>query len=206
MREDLLLNDPVSSRLRRLCLGLVVVVTTATTNTNGHIGPPFPLLIDVPAGEDVVSVWADPDIGQATFYIVLEKPDGTQSDEPERVSMWTQPVDVRIEKETYSAVRQHVRNRMQFEFRPEFDRRDHWNVGFQIFRHDVDPVEVVAQVESTPPGTGVWDLFIYLFPFAFVGFLWVMALSRMRKRRAELLARMKASESNLARRPGCDKN
>jgi hypothetical protein len=37
-------------------------------------------------------------------------------------------------------------------------------------------------VEATPPGYGRWDLLLYLFPFLGVGFLWLKAFLRGRRR------------------------
>lgn len=165
------------------------------SSASAHTGPPFPVLVDVSAGDDILSVWADPDIGEATFYIVLETPDGDAPPEPERVSLWVQPISERLPRVSYPAERQRARNRLQYYAEPQFDQRDFWTVGFVIERAGGDAVEILTQVESTPPGTGPWDLLIYLFPFAFVGVLWLMALSRMRRRRREILAMQKREVS-----------
>jgi len=167
---------------------IAAVVSIACPPSKGHVGPPFPILIDVPAGDLLVSVWADPDIGEATFFAVLESADGSEPDGPMDMSLWVQPVSGRLARSTVPAERQRLRNRVQFVARPDFDKADRWSVGVRMVRPGAEPLEVTAEVESTPPGTGPWDLLIYLFPFAFLGGLWIAAMSRMRRRRNEVLA------------------
>lgn len=140
--------------------------------------------MDAKAGPSVVSVWADPDIGEALFYVVLETKDGGLPPEPAGVSMWTEPIDGRLARASYDGRRQTLRNRMQYELRPFFDERRQWRVGFQIQRADGRIDEVQAQVESTPPGWGAWDLLIYAFPFGLLGALWIVAIVRQRRRRS----------------------
>lgn len=146
-----------------------------------HEGPPFPILMDVPAGDDLVSVWADPDIGEAVFYVVLQTPSGGPPRSEPTVSMWTEPVSGRLARATYPAARQNLRGRVQFEAHPFFDQRDMWTVGFRIEPPGAAAHELLTQVESTPPGAGAWDLLIYFFPFALVGVLWIAAMARRRK-------------------------
>lgn len=38
--------------------------------------------------------------------------------------------------------------------------------------------ELTTQIESTPPGFGLWDFVIYLFPFLLLGGMWVLAMLR----------------------------
>jgi hypothetical protein len=148
-----------------------------------HEGPPFPIIMDVRAGPYLVSVWTDPDIGEALFFVVLETPDGGLPPEPAAVSMWAEPIDGRLPRASYSGRRQTLRNRMQYELHPLFDERRQWRVGFQIRNADGRMEEVQAQVESTPPGWGPWDLLIYAFPFGLLGTLWIVAMVRQRHRR-----------------------
>lgn len=146
-----------------------------------HEGPPFPLLMDQEAAGYVVSIWADPDIGDARFFIIIESPSGGQSPEEPQVSMWVEPVDGRLDRVTYEANRQTLRNQMQLQAEPFFDQRDMWNVGFRITSPIGETHELTTQVESTPPGYGPWDLVIYLFPFALLGGMWIVALVRRRR-------------------------
>ena len=172
-------------RRRRLAIWRIVFVGVAlwlieVPQAWAHQGPPFPLFMDRSAGSYVVSVWADPDIGEAAFYIVVESPAGGTPPTAPNVSMWVEPVSGRLDRVTYQAKRQSLRNQMQFEAKPHFDQRDRWAVGFQLAGSDGEPEELFVEVESTPPGMGPWDFAIYLFPFLLLAGLWVAAIRRRR--------------------------
>jgi hypothetical protein len=143
-----------------------------------HEGPPFPLLMDQPVAGYSVSVWTDPDIGDALFYVVVETPEGRPPDTAPKVSMWTEPTSGRLPPVHYEANRQRLRNRVQFEAKPYFDQRDLWKVGFRIEPAGGQAGELVAEVESTPPGYGVWDFAIYVFPFLFLAGMWAVGILR----------------------------
>lgn len=145
-----------------------------------HQGPPFPIVMEQPVGDYVVSVWTDPDIGEAQFFVIIETPSGDPPSEAPTVSMWTEPVNKRLDRASYEAHRQDLRNRMQFESKPHFDIQDMWTVGFEITPPSGSPLEIISEVESTPPGLGPWDLAIYLFPFLLFGGLWVLGIVRRR--------------------------
>lgn len=155
------------------CLGL-----TCQARLTAHEGPPFPILMDESAAGHVVSVWADPDIGEAQFFIVVETPAGTPPAKLPTVSMWAEPISGRLERATYEAEQQLLRNQIQFEAQPYFDQRDMWTVGFRITAPDGTTDELTTEIESTPPGFGAWDLAVYLFPFLLLGGMWIMAMRR----------------------------
>ena len=164
-----------------------------------HKGPPFPIALDEPVGGGLrVSVWADPDIGEARFFIIVESDAGGTPDDAPEVEMWTEPESGRLARATFPAKRMALRNQLQFEAQPFFDRGDFWTVGFRVRSPGSDEVgEVQTRVESTPPGYGPWDLAIYLFPFVFLGGAWVAAWSR-RARIARLRAEQVAAAQKSA--------
>ena len=158
----------------------VVVALAAITELSAHEGPPFPILMDQRLADYQVSVWADPDIGEAQFFIILEAPEGGEPREaPRGVSMWLEPVSGRLERVTVQATRQNIRNQMQFEARPHFDQQDEWNVGFQLTDQNRTSRELTTTIVSTPPGYGPWDLAIYLFPFLLLAGFWALAMMRL---------------------------
>lgn len=171
---------PTRSRLAVGRIALIGLVALAGRSVaSAHEGPPFPILMDQPLADYVVSVWADPDIGEAQFFIVVESPSGAPPREAPRVAMWVEPVSGRLDRATWRATRQPLRNQMQFETRPHFDQRDLWTVGIRLTRPGASEFEeLTTQVESTPPGYGPWDLAIYLFPFLLLGGSWVAAMVR----------------------------
>jgi hypothetical protein len=154
-----------------------------TPRAMAHEGPPFPIIVDRELPGFQISVWADPDIGEARFYIVLERPGGNDApDIQPRVSLWVAPVNGRLDRVAYPATEQPQRHRLQYFAAPYFDQRDWWNVGVTLAVPGQPVAEVVAKVESTPPGLGAWDLAIYVFPFVMFGGLWVIASVRKRAR------------------------
>lgn len=166
---------------RRFAAALVWVGVFALAGpiaTFAHEGPPFPILMDEPLAGYAVSVWADPDIGEAQFFIIVESPEGGMPAETPEVAMWIEPVDGRLDRVSCETTKQSLRNQMQFEAAPYFDQRDMWTVGFRLTAPDGETGEVTTEVESTPPGYGPWDLAIYLFPFLLLGGAWVFAMVR----------------------------
>lgn len=161
---------------------VAVALLTSAAPAYAHEGPPFPILMDEPTAHYIVSVWADPDIGEAVFYVQVAAPDGEPPDadaEP-TVTLWTEPTGGRLSRVEYEGVRQDLRNRLQFEVRPLFDQRDMWTIGVRLQAPNGQPEELTTEVESTPPGLGRWDLAIYALPFALLAGMWAIAIVRRR--------------------------
>ena len=146
-----------------------------------HDGPPFPLVLDEVSGPYKVSIWTDPDVGTGKFWVFVDRQDGEATEEV-RVLVSVTPTSGRLAEATYPAERQVVGRRIQYFGEVEFDLQEMWKVRVEI---DGPPgkVEVVAEVEATPPGLGRWDLVVYLFPFVLLAGLWVMGVVRGRHRR-----------------------
>lgn len=169
------------------CLYATLLVGMLSFQASAHEGPPYPILLDQPAGPYVVSVWADPDIGDATFFVIFETPDGEIPDHPPReVSLSVEPTDGRLQPVTYPAQKQSLRNALQFESKPYFDKQDFWKVGFHIVDSEGNAFQLQTEVESTPPGYGAWDLLVYLFPFVLLGGAWVLGMIRHLRRRQQV--------------------
>lgn len=162
--------------VRFVLLSMAFVCSSAAA----HEGPPFPLLMDEPLAGQKVSIWADPDIGEAKFFIVVQTPGGGMPEEVPTVSMWTEPTSGRLERVTYRAELRTQRNHLLYEVRPTFDVRDMWQIGFGLTMPGGEPQWVITEVESTPPGFGMWDLAIYLFPFILMAGMWGLAMRRRR--------------------------
>ena len=180
--------DAVSTghtRLQTLMALAIALFLGRVSRVGAHEGPPFPILMDQPTANYLVSVWADPDVGEARFFVALE-PSQTalSSTVPPQVTLWCEPTTGRLPRVNHAAVRQPLRNRLQFLAEPYFDRRDVWRVGIRVTETGQAPQEFITELESTPPGLGLWDLAIYLFPFVLFGGLWVAAFVRRRRRPA----------------------
>jgi len=164
---------------------------------SAHEGPPFPIVMDRRAGPYVVSVWTDPDVGTGKFFVILEPAPGTTLPEGIGVEVCVRPLSGRLPEACSTAERQNVQ-RVQYYAEVEFDRQEMWGVRVRV-KGPADAVEVVAEVEATPPGYGAWDLLIYGFPFVLFGLLWLcVALRRRGRRNADSSGRKGASDLTIA--------
>lgn len=159
---------------------VATTLAAAAASVAAHEGPPFPILMDEPLAGYTISVWADPDIGEAEFFIVVESSDRNAMRNPPQVSMWVEPVNQRLARVEYQATRQPMKNQMQFRAEPHFDQQDMWTVGFRLETALGPTNDLTTEIESTPDGYGAWDVLIYLFPFVFLGGMWLVALVRRR--------------------------
>lgn len=169
------------SCLMKRALMAALLLPLALDQGAAHEGPPFEII-----RQDIdpyrISVWADPDIGTAVFFVVLEPRRSADFAAPDSVAVSVQPVIERLEEATYTAEPQPVRYGARYYTEVYFDRGELWNVRVRVFS-GATVREVTTQVEATPDGTiGPIGLVLYLLPFLAVGFLWLKA---HRRRRAE---------------------
>ncbi|HSD45160.1 MAG TPA: hypothetical protein VLB87_01010 [Pyrinomonadaceae bacterium] len=169
----------ISQRNRFLfpCLVVLFFVNTA----RAHEGPPYPLFVDQTVGSYVVSLWSDPDVGDAPFYVILNN---QQSGLPPdlRVQIGVQPVNGRLPEAFYPAERESVQNQVQYKALVHFDAQELWRVRVRL-ESASGSAETTTQVEATPPGYGRWDLLVYLVPFLAVGIVWGVAMVRKFRQR-----------------------
>ena len=162
--------------------GLLLFIVFAFARTvTAHEGPPFPLFVDQKVDRYVVSVWTDPDVGTALFFVIVN---GQELPKDLHVQIGVQPVSGRLAEVFYPAERENVQGRVQFKSQVQFDAQEFWRVRVQLQSAESGNAETVATVEATPPGYGRWDLLIYLVPFLAVGLLWAIAMIRKAKQRS----------------------
>lgn len=162
--------------------GLLLFIVFAFARTvTAHEGPPFPLFVDQKVDRYVVSVWTDPDVGTALFFVIVN---GQELPKDLHVQIGVQPVSGRLAEVFYPAERENVQGRVQFKSQVQFDAQEFWRVRVQLQSAQSGNAETVATVEATPPGYGRWDLLIYLVPFLAVGLLWAIAMIRKAKQRS----------------------
>lgn len=168
-----------SRRARCASLSLVVVLCCAKFTT-AHEGPPFPLFIERKVDQYVISVWTDPDVGEALFFVIVHEPVELPPDL--RVQIGVQPVSGRLPEAVYSTERENLQGQVQYRAEVHFDAQELWRVRVRL-ESAQGTAETLATVEATPPGYGRWDLFVYLLPFLGVGVLWAIAMVRKLKRK-----------------------
>jgi hypothetical protein len=162
-----------------LALGLWRLL--AASPAAAHYGPPFPILVDRPAGPYVVSVWADPNIGTGTFFVILEAPKGKRLPARTRVRIGVRPVTGRLPEVLYETELQPVRRGARYYTAVQFDQGGMWHVRCLVDGSEGGG-ELTADVEATPAGVlGPLGSLIYLVPFLGVGGLWLKAVLYRRK-------------------------
>lgn len=164
------------------CSRLLLLLCFLPLRGEAHEGPPFPLLVDEHVGPYVVSVWTDPDIGTGTFFVVLEPLEGGTLPSVTTVRVGIAPASGRLPEVRYPMEPQPVRYGARYYAEVSFDRGELWQVRVLIDGSEGGG-ELRARVEATPDGTiGPVGLIVYLLPFLAVGFLWLKAALRRRRR------------------------
>src|SRR5215510_5703842 len=93
-----------------LCLLCFFAPSTA------HEGPPFPLFEDQKLDPYVVSLWSDPDVGTALFFVIVK-------DAPAdlQVQIGVQPVSGRLAEVFYTGERENLQGQTQYRAQIHFD-------------------------------------------------------------------------------------
>lgn len=164
----------------RRFIALFVVLLCFARSISAHEGPPFPLFVDQKVDRYSVSVWTDPDVGTALFFVIVKVPEGAQIPDDMRVQLGVQPVSNRVPEVFFPAPRENVQGQTQYRANVYFDAQELWRVRVRL-ESAAGNAETTATVEATPPGYGRWDLLLYLLPFLAIGLLWTIALVRKLK-------------------------
>jgi hypothetical protein len=173
---------------RRTCAGkasigfLAVLLLALPMPAGAHNGPPFPIIENKKVGPCIVALWTHPDVGTGAFYVFVEPAPGAPIPDDLKVKIGVQPVTDRLPEKFYDAERVKSRGQVQYNAQADFDRQELWHVRL-VIQSSQGSGEATADVEVTPPGFGRWDLLLYLLPFLAVAFLWVLGVSRAKRRR-----------------------
>jgi hypothetical protein len=169
---------------REIFLLQFVIFFLFAATASAHEGPPFPLFVDQKVDRYLVSVWTDPDVGAAQFFVIVSRQDSGELPADLRVQIGVQPASGRLTETFYAAERENLQQQVQYKAEVHFDVEELWRVRIRL-ESAQGKSETIATVEATPPGYGRWDLLLYLFPFLAVGVLWTMALIRKFRQRRE---------------------
>lgn len=157
-----------------ICLLLLL-----SLKTTAHEGPPFPIIVDKSVGPCIVSVWTDPDVGESTFFVIVDTQAGGSIPSDLKVEIGVQPTSGRLAEALYRAQREDLRDQVQYKASVFLDAQEMWRVRV-VLTSAQGSGEASTTVEATPPGYGRWDLLIYLLPFVAVALLWLRAVTRRR--------------------------
>ena len=158
----------------------IVIILLLVRTTSAHEGPPYPLFVDQKVDRYVVSLWSDPDVGDALFFVIVSAP--AQLPPDLQVQIGVQPASGRSPETFYTGERESVSGQIQYRALVHFDAEELWRVRVRLHSSQ-GTAETSTTVEATPPGYGRWDLLVYLLPFLAVGVLWAVAMFRKIKRR-----------------------
>ncbi|HEX7071619.1 MAG TPA: hypothetical protein VF190_12470 [Rhodothermales bacterium] len=170
----------------RVLIGVFVAAGITAVPAFAHEGPPFEILSNEQIGPYRVSVWSDPDIGTATFFVVLEPLSDAEYTTPDSVVVYVRPVSGRLAEVGHRAESQRVRYGGRYYAEAYLDQGEMWRVRVAVAGGGAVG-EVLTEVEATPDGTiGPIGLVLYLLPFLAIGFLWLKAHLRRRARAADV--------------------
>lgn len=172
-----------TASFKRIVAGLGFIFI-CFAEASAHEGPPYPIIVDKNVGSYLVSVWGDPDVGIGTFFVILEPTEGHTLPEDIKIEISVQPVIERLSESHYTAARDESSRQVQYKVEVPFDRQELWRLRFTL-QSSQGMEEISTEVEVTPPGYGRWDLLIYIFPFAAIGFLWLRAVLRSRSQKKQ---------------------
>ena len=145
-----------------------------------HGGPTFPILQHRASGPYHISVWADPDVGTALFYVILEDAAGKAVTEDDQVTIGIQPLAGRLPETMYPTERRTRNGQSQFVARVGENTEGMWRVR-ALVKGPRGSGEVTTQVKAMAYGLSQWDVALYVFPFAAIGIVFLKAfLQRMR--------------------------
>jgi hypothetical protein len=177
------LEEMSSGSHRAICVLLPLVIFFLLARTaRAHEGPPFPLFVDQKVDRYLISVWTDPDVGTALFFVIVSAREQAEVPADLKVQLGVQPASGRSPETFYPAERENVQGEIQYRVQVHFDAEELWRVRVRL-ESALGNAETLATVEATPPGYGRWDLLLYLLPFLAVGILWVIAMVHKFKRR-----------------------
>jgi hypothetical protein len=161
-------------------------ILALTSPAPAHDGPPYPILVDEEIGTRTFSVWADPDVGEGTFYLYLPfeeaAPDPTVA-----IRLHARPLDESLAETTTDTEHAAPGRPYQRIAVVNFPHQGLWRVRFSM-ESAVGSGEAATDVEVTPPGLGKIDLIWFSAPFFLLGFLWLKAFLHRRSRESAVSA------------------
>lgn len=183
-------------KMARAAMAVLVLTIFGGLPAWAHIGPPYPIMQNRKVGPLNVEVWANPDVGVGSFFVVIDPPPGQQVPADMKVQVAVQPVSKRLPEATYGAWREKLKDRVEFKAIAPFDQEEMWHIRVLLTSSAVTG-ETDTDVMVTPTLLGRWNLLLFLLPFVGIGFLWFKAASVKRKRKMKKRARPGPSQPSI---------
>lgn len=165
----------------------MAAVALCALPATAHEGPPYPILVDEPVAGLTLSIWADPDVGEGTFFYYVDGPlEGLEIEAVAR-PLSAPPRNTtgadwsRIEvRETSSPAPAGAPYQQVGEL--PFAYRGAWRTDFIVRRPDGEG-RLSYDLDVTPPGLGPLYLLWYAVPFATAAAIWLRVLVARGSRR-----------------------
>src|SRR5258705_5160783 len=115
---------------RKLSQGLlsICLLFLLSAPVLAHDGPPFPIIADKSVGPCVVSVWTDPDVGESTFFVIVNALPGGVIPSDLKVKIGIRPASARLAEVLYPAQREDQGGQVQYRTVAFLDKQEIWNV------------------------------------------------------------------------------
>lgn len=159
-----------------------------------HQGAPYQVLAKTAAGPYIASVWADPDVGAGTVYVMVQPSaadaaaDSTEPAESAlEVTVAARPADGHLPETIYPARLEPVggAGAQRYVATVPFDAEGSWDLRIML-QGAAGAGELQTAVDVTPvDGPQLWEVGIYLLPFALLALVFVWARWRGRGELAE---------------------
>lgn len=151
----------------RRALACAAALLGLAARAAAHDGPPYPILVDERVAGVTLSVWADPDVGEGTFYYYVEGAEGGVS-----IAVEAQALDATGLVARGASAPAPPRAPYQLVGSVPFAHRGTWRARFRV----TSPAGAGAleyDLAVTPPGLGAVELTWYAVPFAAAAALWL---------------------------------
>jgi hypothetical protein len=103
---------------------LVLVIILFPTTASAHEGPPFPLFVEQKVDRYLISLWTDPDVGTALFFVIVSAQQPAEVPADLKVRIGVQPASGRLPEAFYSCERENVQGEIQYR------TQVHWLLGY----------------------------------------------------------------------------
>ena len=175
--------------VRQIFLGLTALAVLAP-RADAHEGPPYPICVDEPVGPVTLSIWADPDVGEGTFFYYVEPPlDGIRVEAlAEFQGLAGAEGEAGVGELEARGISEDPDQRAAYQQIGTllFERRGDWKMTFTVLRGEASLGQVELLVDVTPPGLGRLYLVWYAIPFFAAAAIWLRMFLASRAHSSEL--------------------
>ena len=161
-----------------LGIGIVRLIWPATTQAHG--GGPFPVLWEEAAGPYIVSVLADPDVGNGVFIITISLSEGEMAPADTKVTVWVRPQTGNLNEVGYSAEFKQSWTGESFVVNVPFDSEGFWDVRLEL-DGAASRGDITFTVDVIEPSGRLLEMLAFFAPCLLLGGGWMISAIFRRK-------------------------